>query len=87
MFNVWNRLLQNVSMRSCAGPPAARIAGFAMRRCNGDGGVPCRRAMVQDGRPCDSRKFSAPLEAEGVNFLPDGRVDMERFYFQPQEEV
>lgn len=45
------------------------------------------RSVSQDGRPCDSRKFSAPLEAEGVNFLPDGRVDMERFYFQPQEEV
>lgn len=73
-------------------PRGARIVGFAMRRCH-DARVPCHRVVFQDGRLCGGFAFGgsevqrALLENEGVVFLPDGRIDMERFRFQPQEEL
>ena len=65
-------------------PHWARVAGYAMRACN-DGAVPCHRVLHSDGRlPAafgvgGSALQRNLLEAEGVAFLPDGRVDMARF--------
>lgn len=58
-------------------PGAARQVGWAMRRC--PDGLPWQRVVKADGSiaggTCaDIRR--AILEAEGVLFLPDGRVDM-----------
>jgi methylated-DNA-protein-cysteine methyltransferase-like protein len=58
-------------------PQAARQVGWAMRRC--PDGLPWQRVVTADGTVAggtfaDVRK--AMLEAEGVQFLPDGRVDM-----------
>lgn len=59
-------------------PRAARQVGWAMRRC--PEGLPWQRVVKADGSIAgggyaDMRR--ALLEAEGVPFLPDGRVDMQ----------
>ncbi|MCL1995456.1 MAG: MGMT family protein [Defluviitaleaceae bacterium] len=59
-------------------PRSAREVGRAMRVCSVDN-VPWQRVVMFDGRIAGGvhapvRK--AMLEAEGVQFLPDGRVDM-----------
>ncbi|MDR0491597.1 MAG: MGMT family protein [Oscillospiraceae bacterium] len=59
-------------------PRAAREVGRAMRHCPED--LPWQRVIMSDGSItggiyANIRK--ARLEAEGVAFLPDGRVDMQ----------
>jgi len=59
-------------------PRAARQVGRAMRLCPER--LPWQRVVKMDGsiaggESADLRR--AMLEAEGVAFLPDGRVDME----------
>lgn len=59
-------------------PRAARQVGGALSRCE-DGAVPCHRVVNRQGRTAPG--FVAQrglLEAEGVPFLPDGRVDLPR---------
>lgn len=65
-------------------PRRARFVGFAMHASPGiAGGVPCHRVVFKDGKLASGFAFGGPcaqramLEAEGVRFLPDGRVDME----------
>ncbi len=65
-------------------PRRARFVGFAMHSSPGvAGGVPCHRVVFKDGRLAPGFAFGGPdaqrtlLEAEGVIFLPDGRVDMD----------
>lgn len=60
-------------------PRAARQVGWAMRRCPDD--VPWQRVVKESGEitgggHADFRRML--LEEEGVAFLPDGRVDMEK---------
>lgn len=66
-------------------PRRARYVGFAMHQSPGMGaGVPCHRVVFSDGRLAPGFTFGGPgeqrrmLEAEGVAFLPDGRVDLAR---------
>lgn len=66
-------------------PRKARFVGFAMHASPGmAGGVPCHRVVFRDGRLAPGFAFGGPdvqrqmLEAEGVAFLSDGRVDMRR---------
>lgn len=59
-------------------PRAARKVGWAMRCC--PEGLPWQRVVMADGSVtggmyADMRRML--LEAEGVTFLPDGRIDME----------
>ena len=66
-------------------PKAARQVGWAMRRC--PVGLPWHRVIRSDGsiavgmHPDLQRSL---LESEGVTFLPDGRVDMERHRWLPE---
>ena len=63
-------------------PRARRIVGGAMARA--PKGLPCHRVIYGDGRLSPPDVFGGPgiqrmlLEAEGVPFLPDGRVDLSR---------
>lgn len=67
-------------------PGRARFVGFAMHASPGmAGGVPCHRVVFADGRLAPGFAFGGPgeqrrlLEAEGVGFLPDGRVDLKSY--------
>ena len=63
-------------------PRGARGVGFCLHRNPEPGVIPCHRVVFADGRLACAFAFGgegvqrAMLEAEGVEFLPDGRVDM-----------
>ena len=62
-------------------PRASRAVGYAMAACT-DSVSPCHRVMARDG-VIREHAFGpgvqrAMLEAEGVPFTPDGRVDLAR---------
>lgn len=60
-------------------PMAARQVGWAMRHCPDD--LPWQRVVKADGTIAGgghSHKRRALLVREGVPFLPDGRVDMDK---------
>ena len=56
--------------------------GFVLHRNTDPVNTPCHRVVFKDGSLCKGYVFGGPdvqrkkLEAEGVQFLPDGRVDM-----------
>ncbi len=68
--------------RLAGNPLGARGVGFALHRNPEPGVIPCHRVVFRDGSLTDGFAFGGPdaqrrlLEAEGVGFLPDGRVDM-----------
>lgn len=70
-------------------PRAARIVGAAL--ANAPAGLPCHRVLYRDGSLCCDQAFGGKeiqrklLEQEGVPFLPDGRVDLKRCLWQPDE--
>lgn len=65
-------------------PRGARGVGFVLHRNPQPGVIPCHRVVFQNGSVCTGFAFGGPevqmqlLRDEGVCFLPDGRVDMER---------
>ena len=71
-------------------PRASRIVGAAMYRA--PSGLPCHRVLYRDGTLCCDQAFGGKeiqrqlLEAEGVDFLPDGRVDLKRCLWPGPEE-
>ncbi len=68
-------------------PRSARYVGYALRANpepgTGPSCIPCHRVVFKDGGLCKSFAFGGPdeqrkmLEAEGVEFEDDGRVNME----------
>jgi methylated-DNA-protein-cysteine methyltransferase-like protein len=71
-------------------PCNARIVGFAMSGCK-DPGVPCHRVVNRFGGlaeaflPLGRETHRMLLEMEGVEFTPDGNVDLERFMWNGPE--
>lgn len=68
-------------------PRAARQVGWAMRRCPDD--LPWHRVVKADGSIAENGYSDirrALLEAEGVRFLADGRVDMRACQWQPRAD-
>lgn len=65
-------------------PRGARGVGFALHRNPEPGVIPCHRVVFAGGGVAPGFAFGGPdaqrrlLEAEGVVFLPDGKVDMQR---------
>lgn len=67
-------------------PRSARYVGFALRANPAPGidpsSIPCHRVVFKDGSLTQGYAFGGPdaqrklLEAEGVPFTSDGRVDM-----------
>lgn len=63
-------------------PRSARYVGYALHSNPTPGVIPCHRVVFRDGSLAPGFAFGGPaeqrklLEAEGVAFLPDGRVDM-----------
>lgn len=76
--------------RLIGAPRSARYVGYALRSNPAPGvdadSIPCHRVVFKDGRLCTGFAFGGPgeqrrlLEAEGVGFDDNGRVDLE--YFQ-----
>ena len=68
--------------RLIGAPRSARYVGYALHVNPEPGTIPCHRIVFADGRLADGFAFGGPdvqrelLEAEGVAFLPDGRVDL-----------
>ncbi|MFR6278813.1 MAG: MGMT family protein, partial [Acutalibacter sp.] len=56
-------------------------------------GLPCHRVLYRDGSLCCQKAFGGPeiqrqlLEAEGVPFLPDGRVDVKVCLWETPEDA
>ena len=58
----------------------ARLVGKVLSRAELYGDYPCHRVVNHAGRTAPGWPAQrALLEAEGVGFRPDGRVDMKRF--------
>lgn len=63
-------------------PRRARYVGYALHVNPRPGIIPCHRIVFADGRLAPGFAFGGPeaqrelLEAEGVSFLADGRVDL-----------
>ena len=58
----------------------ARLVGKVLSDASHYGSYPCHRVVNHAGRPAPGwPEQRALLEAEGVAFRPDGRVDMKRF--------
>lgn len=70
--------------RLAGNPRGARAVGFALHRNPQPGVIPCHRVVFRDGSLAPGFAFGGPdeqrrlLEAEGVGFTEDGRVDMEK---------
>ena len=71
-------------------PRCARTVGYAMAGCH-DPGVPCHRVVDRFGGTKAVFDTFAPgtqralLEAEGVVFRPDGKVDLAVCLWEPPE--
>ena len=65
-------------------PRWARVVGYALHVNPRPGEIPCHRVVTKDGETSSAFAFGGGdmqrtlLEEEGVTFLPDGRVDMEK---------
>jgi methylated-DNA-protein-cysteine methyltransferase-like protein len=69
----------------------ARVVGYAMNGCRDDT-VPCHRVVNRFGgladafMPLGKESHRMLLEIEGVEFTPDGNVDLERFMWLGSDE-
>lgn len=65
-------------------PRLSRVVGYALHSNPRPGEIPCHRVVMKDGSLAPGFAFGGVdvqrrlLEDEGVTFLPDGRVDMEK---------
>ena len=72
--------------RMLGAPRAARQVGWAMRKCPDE--LPWQRVVKADGSIAGggyAELRRALLEAEGVPFLPDGRVDLKACQWNGEE--
>jgi len=67
---------------------AARQVGWALNGNPDNNNIPCHRVVTKDGRVSRAFAFGGEnaqihlLRGEGVEFLPDGRVDMKRYRYE-----
>ncbi len=65
-------------------PRWARVVGYALHVNPKPGVIPCHRVVTRNGETSAAFAFGGQdmqrtlLEEEGVTFLPDGRVDMDK---------
>ena len=71
--------------RLAGNPRGARVVGLALHRNPQPGVIPCHRVVFRDGSLAPGFAVGGPdeqrrlLEAEGIGFTEDGRVDMAQF--------
>jgi methylated-DNA-protein-cysteine methyltransferase-like protein len=74
-------------------PRGARMVGWIMAATPAHLNVPAQRVISKDGTLTGARAFGARdrmrklLEADGVTFSEDGRVDMQRYGWNPQRDL
>ena len=70
-------------------PRMARAAGRAMKNAPSDRNIPCHRVVNQNGEIAPPHVFESRqhqrsmLQAEGVVFKPNGRIDMKKSLWKP----
>src|SRR5574341_1585633 len=75
--------------RMLGAPRSARMVGWAMHGSPEGARIPCHRVIQQGGTCSPNFRAGDPgaqrrlLEAEGVKFLLDGRVDLESHLWHP----
>ena len=66
-------------------PRWSRVVGYALHVNPEPGAIPCHRVVTRLGETSSAFAFGgedmqrALLSEEGVGFLPDGRVDMQKY--------
>lgn len=71
-------------------PRASRVVGWALHKNPEFLNIPCHRIVFADGRLASGFVFGGPdvqrdlLEAEGVGFLMNGKVDLETHLWQKE---
>jgi len=74
-------------------PRSARIVGWAMHGSPEGARIPCHRVIQQGGTCSPNFRAGDPgaqrrlLEAEGVRFLLDGRVDLDAHLWRPERDA
>lgn len=74
-------------------PGAAREVGYIMSRVSPKQNLPCHRVVNKAGTLSPEFAFGgqarqrAMLEAEGIGFTPDGRIDMARHQWGRPEQL
>ena len=73
-------------MAFLAGNPRwSRVVGYALHNNPEPNVIPCHRVVNREGRLAPSFAFGGDeiqrqlLEAEGITFEPDGRVDLKKY--------
>lgn len=73
-------------------PYSAKVVGFAMSAVPAGSNLPCHRVVNRLGEMAAGPMFGGAdaqrelLRAEGVAFLPNGRVNLEESRFEPDED-
>ena len=66
-------------------PRLSRVVGYALKAAPDT--LPCQRVVTKDGvlsdafTPMGKETHRMLLEMEGVTFTPDGRVEMEKYFW------
>lgn len=70
-------------------PRGARTVGWAMQAAPGHLRLPCHRVVNKSGTLAPTYVFGSSenqrawLEAEGITFGPEGRIDMKKHLWEP----
>ena len=71
--------------RLVGNPRLSRVVGYALKTA--PEGLPCQRVVTKEGglstafTPMGKETHRMLLEMEGVTFTPDGRVEMEKYFW------
>jgi len=74
--------------RAIGNPRLSRVVGYALHDNPEPGVIPCHRVVKRDGEVSSAFAFGGAnrqvelLKSEGVEFLDESHVDMERFCVQ-----
>ena len=73
-------------------PRWSRVVGYALHVNPDPGHIPCHRVVNRLGEPSKAFVFGGVnrqielLEGEGVHCAADGRIDLKRYLWRPQED-
>ncbi len=79
--------------RLAGNPRWARVVGFALHQNPDPEKIPCHRVVNREGRVAPAFAFGGEqvqrslLEREGVRFMPNGRVNLDQYIWQPDNTI